>query len=105
MVWLDRLQYAVIVVITYIAMPMVHLSCLSNIIYCSIIINTSLASQTHFHKKEKGLINCKYKSCPAALYNAVQSRYSMLSHDIMVLKTATERWDIFSATTGTAKRL
>ena len=81
MVWLDRLQYAVIIVITYIAMPMVHLSCPSNIIYCSIVINTSHTSQTHFHKKGKGLINFKYKSCPAALYDVVQSRYSMLSHD------------------------
>ena len=29
----------------------------------------SLASQTHFRKRGKGLVNCVYKSCPTALYS------------------------------------
>ena len=45
--------------------------------------NTSLASQTHFRKRGKGLVNCVYKPCPAALYSAVQSSCSILSHDTL----------------------
>ena len=44
---------------------------------------SSLASQTHLHKSGKGLVNCVYKSCPAAVYNAVQSCCSILSHVIV----------------------
>ena len=44
---------------------------------------TSLASQTHFRKRGKGLVNCVYKPCPAALYSAVQSSCSILSHDTL----------------------
>ena len=40
----------------------------------------SLASQTHFRKRGKGLVNCVYKPCPGALYSAPQSRCSILSH-------------------------
>ena len=43
----------------------------------------SLASQTHFHKIGKGLVNCVYKPCRAALYSAVQSRCSNSSHDTL----------------------
>ena len=43
----------------------------------------SLASQTHFRKRGKGPVNCVYKPCPAALYSAVQSRCSILSHDTL----------------------
>ena len=43
----------------------------------------SLTSQTHFRKKGKGLVNYVYKPCPAALYSAVQSRCSILSHDAL----------------------
>ena len=45
--------------------------------------STSLASQTHFRKRGKGLANCVYKPCPAALYSAVQSCCSILSHDTL----------------------
>ena len=41
----------------------------------------TLACQTHFRKKGKGLMNCVYKLCPATLYGAVHSRCSILSHD------------------------
>jgi len=44
---------------------------------------SSLASQTHLHKSGKGLVNCVYKSCSAALYSVVQSRCSILSHDTL----------------------
>ena len=44
---------------------------------------TSLASQTHFRKRGKGLVNCVYKPCPAALYSAVPSCCSILSHDTL----------------------
>ena len=44
---------------------------------------TSLASQTHFHKRGKGLMNCVYKPCLAALYSVVQSCCSILSHDTL----------------------
>ena len=43
----------------------------------------SLTSQTHFRKRGKGLANCVYKPCPAALYSAVQSCCSILSHDTL----------------------
>ena len=43
----------------------------------------SLASQTHFPKRGKGLVNCVYKPCPSALYSAPQSRCSILSHDAL----------------------
>ena len=43
----------------------------------------SLASQTHFCKRGKGLVNCVYKPCPATLYSAVQSCCSILSHDTL----------------------
>ena len=43
----------------------------------------SLASQTHFRKRGKGLVNCVYKPCPGALYSAPQSRCSILSHDTL----------------------
>ena len=46
-------------------------------------ISSSLASQTHFAKKGKCLVNCVYKPCPAALYSAVQSHCSILSHDAL----------------------
>ena len=46
--------------------------------------NISLANPTHFRKKGKGLVNCVYKLCPTALYSAVQSRCSILSHDTFV---------------------
>ena len=41
----------------------------------------SLASPTHFCKEGNGLVNCIYKPCPTALYSAVQSHCSILSHD------------------------
>ena len=34
-------------------------------------------------KEGKGLVNCVYKPCPTALYSAVQSRCSILSHDTL----------------------
>ena len=43
----------------------------------------SLASQTHFRKRGKGLVNYVYKPCPAALYSAVQSSCGILSHDTL----------------------
>ena len=43
----------------------------------------SLASQTHFRKRGKGLVNCVYKPCRTALYSAVQSRCSNSSHDTL----------------------
>ena len=43
----------------------------------------SLASQTHFRKRGKGLVNCVYKPCPAAVYSAVQSCCSIWSHDTL----------------------
>ena len=46
-------------------------------------LSPSLVSQTHFRKTGKGLVNCVYKPCPAALYSAVQSRCSILSHDTL----------------------
>ena len=46
-------------------------------------MSTSLASQTHFRKRGKGLVNCIYKPCPAALYSAVQLCCSILSHDTL----------------------
>ena len=45
--------------------------------------DSSLASQTHFRKRGKGLVNCVYKPCPTALYSAVQSCCSILSHDTL----------------------
>ena len=46
-------------------------------------IVTSLASQIHFHKRGKGLVNCVYKLCSTILYSVVQSRCSILSHDTL----------------------
>ena len=43
----------------------------------------SLASQTHFRKRGKGLVNCVYKPCPAAVYSVVQSCCSIWSHDTL----------------------
>ena len=43
----------------------------------------SLASQTHLRKRGKDLVSCVYKSCPTALYSAVQSRCTILSHDTL----------------------
>ena len=43
----------------------------------------SLASQTHFRKRGKGLVNCVHKPCPSALYSVPQSRCSILSHDAL----------------------
>ena len=34
-------------------------------------------------KEGKGLVNCVYKPCPTALYSAVQSHCSILSHDAL----------------------
>ena len=34
-------------------------------------------------KEGKGLVNCVHKLCPAALYSAVHSHYSILSHDAL----------------------
>ena len=34
-------------------------------------------------KEGKGLVNCIYKLCPTALYSAVQSHCSILSHDAL----------------------
>ena len=34
-------------------------------------------------KEGKGLVNCVYQPCPAALYSAVQSHCSILSHDAL----------------------
>ena len=73
---------------------------------------TSLASQTHFHKRGKGLVNCVYKPCPSALYSAPQSRcsichmmhYIIVSVAVAVLKTVKGSQDIFPATTGTVKQ-
>ena len=42
-----------------------------------------LASQTHFRKRGKGLVNCVHKPCPGVLYSAPQSRCSILSHDAL----------------------
>ena len=47
------------------------------------MVHTSLASQIHFCKRGKHLANCVYKPCPAALYSAVQSHCSILSHDTL----------------------
>ena len=47
----------------------------------SLRVLISLTSQTHFRKRGKGLVNCVHKPCPAALYSAVQSCCSILSHD------------------------
>ena len=44
---------------------------------------SSLASQTHFRKRGKGLVNSVYKPCPGALHSAPQSRCSILSHDAL----------------------
>ena len=55
----------------------------SAVVKCSIQYNTSLTSQTHFHKKGKSLVNYVYKLCPATTYGAVPSRYSILSHDTL----------------------
>ena len=43
----------------------------------------SLASQTHFRKGGKGLVNSVYKPCPGTLHNAPQSHCSILSHDAL----------------------
>ena len=43
----------------------------------------SLASQTHFRKRGKVLVNSIYKPCHGALYCASQSRCSILSHDAL----------------------
>ena len=47
------------------------------------MVQHSLASQTHFRKRGKGLVNCVYKTCPGAPYSAPQSRCSILSHDAL----------------------
>ena len=57
-------------------------SCLQELLGITVVIS-SLASQTHFRKRGKGLVNCIYKPCPAALYSAVQSCCSILSHDTL----------------------
>ena len=41
----------------------------------------SLTSQTHFRKRREVSGERVYKSCPAALYSAVKSHCSILSHD------------------------
>ena len=46
-------------------------------------LSPSLASQTHFRKRGKGLVNSVYKPCPGALHSAPQSRCSILSHDAL----------------------
>ena len=78
----------------------------------SLAISPSLVSQTHFCKREKGLVNCEYKLCPAVLYSVVQSYCGILSHDTLhhlssnsSLKTAKESKDIFPATAETVKTL
>ena len=43
----------------------------------------SLASHTFFHKNGKGLVNGVYKPCPTTPCSAVQSHYSILSHDTL----------------------
>ena len=55
-------------------------------------------------KKGKGLVNWVYKPCPTALYSAVQSHCSIVSHDPLyhwvakaVLKTAEESYNISTA--------
>ena len=45
---------------------------------CVCVCVCSLACQTHFRIKGKGLVNCIYKLCPATLYGA---HCSSLSHD------------------------
>ena len=66
-----------------------HISCLVHSVWRFVswdsgtLGNTSLASQTHFRKRGKGLVNCIYKPCPAGLYSAVQSSCSILSHDTL----------------------
>ena len=47
------------------------------------MILPSLASQTHFRKRGKGLVNSVYKPCPGALHSTPQSRCSILSHDAL----------------------
>ena len=47
------------------------------------MVHTSVASQIHFRKRGKHLANFVYKPCPTALYSAVQSRCSILSHDTL----------------------
>ena len=46
----------------------------------------SLAGPTHFRKEGKGLVNCVYKPCPAALYSAAQSCCSIchMTHYVTV---------------------
>ena len=58
-----------------------HLTKLMERYTCILLV--SLAIQTHLCKKGKGLVNCVYKLCPTALYSAVQSRCSILSHDAL----------------------
>ena len=42
-----------------------------------------LQAQPTSAREGKGLVNCVYKPCPAALYSAVQSHCSILSHDAL----------------------
>ena len=46
-------------------------------------VGTMLVSQARptSAREGKGLVNCIYKLCPGALYSAVQSHCSILSHD------------------------
>ena len=48
-------------------------------------LSSKLVSQTQPNsaKEGKGLVNSVYKPCPAALYSAVQSHCSILSHDAL----------------------
>ena len=48
-------------------------------------LSSKLVSQTQpsSAKEGKGLVNCVYKPCPAALYSAVQLHCSVLSHDAL----------------------
>ena len=50
------------------------------LVHCTVTL--TLASQTHFCKRGKG-VNCIYKLCPTALYSVVQSHCSILSHDTL----------------------
>ena len=43
----------------------------------------SLASQTHFRKRGKSLVNSIYKPCPTGMHSAPQSRCSILSHEAL----------------------
>ena len=49
----------------------------------SVECHQTLSSQVGSWHEAKGLVNCIYKPCPTALYSAVQSCCSSLSHNAL----------------------